>query len=59
MSDQNPEQLSRRELLKKLGAAGAVLGARAIVPTKWSKPGIETGNLPPHAQQSERDETTK
>ncbi|MBI5876702.1 MAG: hypothetical protein HZB53_03550 [Chloroflexi bacterium] len=46
------EPLSRRELLKKLGAAGAILGARAIVPTNWARPEIETGNLPVHAQTS-------
>ena len=44
------EPLSRRELLKALAAAGGVLGARAIVPTQWMKPQIESGNLPPHAQ---------
>ncbi len=56
MSEQLHEQtdnMSRRELLKKLGAASAILGARAIVPTAWVKPELETGNLPPHAQTSQ------
>ncbi len=55
MNEQPHDQtgtMSRRELIKKLGAAGAILGARAIVPTNWVKPETETGNLPPHAQQS-------
>ncbi|MBI5876703.1 MAG: twin-arginine translocation signal domain-containing protein [Chloroflexi bacterium] len=47
------EAMSRRELLKKVGAAGAILGARAIVPTNWAKPEIETGKLPTHAQTSQ------
>ncbi|MBI5879867.1 MAG: hypothetical protein HZB53_19645 [Chloroflexi bacterium] len=52
-SQHSPEAaLSRRELLKKLGAAGAILGARAIVPTNWAQPEVETGNLPVHAQTS-------
>ena len=42
--------LSRRELLKALAAAGGALGAAAFLPGKWTKPLVEAGVLPAHAQ---------
>ena len=47
-----PEEntLSRRELLKALAAAGGALGAAAFLPGKWTKPLVEAGVLPAHAQ---------
>ena len=44
--------LSRRELLKVLGAAGGGLTAAAFLPARWLKPVIESGVLPAHAQAS-------
>jgi hypothetical protein len=44
--------LSRRELLKALAAAGGALGAAAFLPGKWIKPLVEAGVLPAHAQST-------
>jgi len=45
-------QLTRRNALKLLAAAsGAALGS-AFLPAKWTKPIVETGVLPVHAQSS-------
>jgi hypothetical protein len=51
-SKKTPEEavLSRRELLKALAAAGGALGAAAFLPGKWTKPLVEAGVLPAHAQ---------
>lgn len=51
MSDK--ENLSRRELLKAITAVGGALGAAAFLPEKWSKPVIEGGVIPAHAQSSQ------
>ncbi|MBN1148033.1 MAG: twin-arginine translocation signal domain-containing protein [Anaerolineales bacterium] len=50
-----PEEtnLSRRELLKALAAAGGALGAAAFLPGKWAKPLVEAGVLPAHAQATQ------
>ena len=55
-----PEEtnLSRRELLKALAAAGGALGAAAFLPGKWTKPLVEAGVLPAHAQGTEMLEIT-
>ena len=41
--------LSRRELIKALGAAGGALVTSAFLPSAWRKPSIEAGKLPDHA----------
>ena len=43
------QTLSRRELLKALGAAGGALATTAFLPGSWSKPAVEAGALPAHA----------
>lgn len=45
------KKISRRDAIKILTAA---VGAAALanIPAKWSKPGLETGVLPVHAQTS-------
>jgi hypothetical protein len=50
IENEEPQALSRRELLKILAAAGGAVGAAAFVPAKWSKPLVEAGVLPAHAQ---------
>ena len=51
MTPTSPSKISRRDALKILTAAtGAV--ALANLPPKWSKPGVEVGVLPAHAQTS-------
>ena len=56
-ADQNVAQeegqeraVSRRRLLKALAAAGGAVTASTILPGKWSKPIVEMGALPAHAQ---------
>ena len=44
--------LSRRRLLKALIAAGGATAAATMLPGKWSKPLVEVGVLPAHAQIS-------
>jgi len=50
IENEETQTLSRRELLKVLAAAGGAVGAAAFVPAKWSKPLVEAGVLPAHAQ---------
>ena len=51
MTDQVNKKLSRRDAMKILAAsAGAI--ALANLPSQWSKPGLEVGVLPVHAQTS-------
>ncbi len=45
------KQLSRREALKTLAAAGGAVSL-AHLPERWAAPVIETGTLPAHAQSS-------
>ena len=49
MKENQPEQISRRRLLKALTAAGGVIAA-SFLPGKWAKPVVEVGVLPAHAQ---------
>jgi hypothetical protein len=44
--------LNRREALKTIAAASGALGAAAFLPGKWSKPLVEVGVLPAHAQST-------
>lgn len=46
------KEMKRRELLKTL-AGGGVLGASIILPGKWTRPLINKGLLPGHAQTSQ------
>jgi len=51
MEENTKKQISRRDAMKLLAAA---VGAATIanLPPEWSKPGLETGLLPAHAQTS-------
>jgi hypothetical protein len=49
MKENQPEQISRRRLLKALTAAGGALAA-SLLPGEWAKPVVEVGVLPAHAQ---------
>ena len=42
--------VSRRQLLKALSAAGGAVAASTLLPSKWTKPVVEVGLLPVHAQ---------
>ncbi len=44
--------LSRREALKTIIAAGGALAAAASLPGQWTKPQVEAGVIPAHAQAS-------
>jgi len=46
------KKLNRREVLKTLAAGSGALAAAAFLPSKWSKPVIQAGVLPAHAQAS-------
>jgi len=43
-------RIGRRQLLRTLAASSGVVAASALVPGKWSKPLVEVGLLPAHAQ---------
>ncbi len=43
-------RIGRRRLLRTLAASSGVVAASALVPGKWSKPLVEVGLLPAHAQ---------
>ncbi len=51
MTDSKTNKISRRDALKILTAATGA-AALANLPSKWSKPGLEVGVLPAHAQTS-------
>ncbi len=51
MTPTPPSKISRRDALKILTAATGA-AALANLPPKWSKPGVEVGVLPAHAQTS-------
>jgi|GEM_PF-1590369 hypothetical protein len=51
MTQTQPKKISRRDALKILTAAAGAT-ALANLPAKWSKPGLEVGVLPAHAQTS-------
>jgi hypothetical protein len=42
--------VSRRRLLKVLAAAGGAAAASTLLPSQWTRPVIEVGVLPAHAQ---------
>ncbi|GAB4425848.1 MAG: hypothetical protein Kow0031_05510 [Anaerolineae bacterium] len=46
------KKLGRRELLKALAATGGAITAATVLPGEWSKPVVEAGVLPAHAQSS-------
>ena len=46
---QNPNQLSRRKLIKLLTGTGGAVAASALVPAKWVSPVVKTGVVPVHA----------
>jgi hypothetical protein len=51
MVKQSHKKISRRDAMKILTAAAGAT-ALANIPSKWSKPGLEVGVLPAHAQTS-------
>lgn len=51
MTNSKPNKVSRRDALKILTAATGA-AALANLPSKWSKPSVEVGVLPVHAQTS-------
>jgi hypothetical protein len=53
MEEPTKQTLNRREMLKVLVAASGAMGAVAFLPAKWSKPVIEAGVIPAHAQSSQ------
>lgn len=52
MSNQKSTKVSRRDTIKILAAAAGA-GALANFPSKWTKPGMDFGLLPAHAQTSQ------
>jgi hypothetical protein len=44
------QTVSRRKLLKVLSATGGTVAATLLLPSKWTKPVVEVGVLPVHAQ---------
>jgi hypothetical protein len=53
-TEEQPEPgiVGRRELLKALTATGGAVTAAALLPGKWTRPVVEVGLLPAHAQTS-------
>ena len=45
-------RISRGEAIKALAAAGGALTAGAFLPARWTRPLVESGVLPAHAQAS-------
>lgn len=48
--DLQEQAAGRRRLLKALIASGGAVAASTLLPNKWSKPTVEVGMLPVHAQ---------
>ncbi len=46
------QALSRREVLKALGAIGGAAATSLLLPERWVKPVVEAGVVPAHAQSS-------
>ena len=46
----NAEDNSRRKTLRNILAATGILAGAQVVPSKWSKPIVDTVMLPAHAQ---------
>ena len=44
--------LNRREAIKAMAAAGGALAAAAFMPGKWTRPVVEAGVVPAHAQST-------
>ena len=44
--------MTRRDALKILVATGGAIAASSLIPGRWTKPVVETGVLPAHAQVS-------
>jgi hypothetical protein len=51
-TESQASELGRRELLKVLGATGALVGAHMMLPREWTSPVVDVGALPAHAQTS-------
>ncbi|MBN1148645.1 MAG: twin-arginine translocation signal domain-containing protein [Anaerolineales bacterium] len=51
--DDNLLPLSRREALKALAASSGALAAAAFLPARWTRPVVQAGVLPAHAQASQ------
>lgn len=47
------QTISRRKLLKVLAATGGTVAVTTLLPSKWTKPVVEVGVLPVHAQATE------
>lgn len=45
-------EIGRRQVLKAMIATGGALAASAMLPAEWTKPVVEMGVLPAHAQVS-------
>ncbi|MBN1371944.1 MAG: twin-arginine translocation signal domain-containing protein [Anaerolineaceae bacterium] len=58
MTKQPNKNLSRRDAMKILAAAAGAT-VLANIPSRWSKPGLEAGVLPVHAQTSVTPEPTR
>jgi hypothetical protein len=43
---------NRRQLLKALAVGSGIAASAAVLPDRWSKPVVEAGTLPDHAQSS-------
>jgi hypothetical protein len=52
MSENQAPQVTRKQFLKLLAAAGGATAAAAFLPGKWVKPIVKMGVLPAHAQSS-------
>ena len=52
-SAERSHNLNRRELLRVLAASGCALGAAGFLPGKWTKPLVQSGVLPAHAQSTQ------
>jgi len=55
--DKDDKNVSRRRALKVLGLGGVVVATLAL-PSKWTRPVVETIVVPAHAQSSPRATTT-
>lgn len=49
--------IGRRQLLKALVATSGAITAASMLPGKWTKPVVDAGVLPAHAQSSQINRT--
>jgi len=49
-AEDQERKISRRRLLKIVATTGGATAASTLLPTKWTKPVVEVGLLPAHAQ---------